>query len=66
MKLFARRPRIYFKDAVMKALLTSHPEIRWTALAIPLLFVAHWLFSGLCIELLRLVPDSVSAILHLL
>jgi hypothetical protein len=50
----------------MKSLLTSHPEIRWTALAIPLLFVAHWLFSGLCIELLRLVPDSVSAIFHLL
>ena len=50
----------------MKALLTSRPEVRWMALAVPLLFVAHWLLSGLCIELLRLVPDSVRAIFHLL
>ena len=50
----------------MKALLTSRPEIRWMALALPALFIAHWLFSGLWIELLRLIPDSVRAILHLL
>jgi hypothetical protein len=50
----------------MKALPTSRTEIRWMALAVPLLFVAHWLLSGLCIELLRLVPDSVRAVFHLL
>jgi hypothetical protein len=66
LKLFNSRPRIYIKDAVMKALLTSRPEVRWTALAIPLLFVAHWLLSGIWIELVRLIPDSVRAIFHLL
>jgi hypothetical protein len=50
----------------MKALLTSRPEIRWMALALPALFIAHWLLTGLWIELLRLIPDSVRAILHLL
>jgi hypothetical protein len=50
----------------MKALPTQRAEIRWMALAIPLVFVAHWLLSGLFIELLRLVPSSVRAVLHLL
>lgn len=50
----------------MKALLTSRPEIRWMALAVPALYIAHWLLTGLCIELLRLVPYSVRAVLHLL
>ena len=66
LKLFAADPRIYFKDAVMKALPTSRTEIGWMALAVPLLFIGHWLLSGLCIELLRLVPESVRAIVHLL
>ena len=66
LKLFPFRPRIYFKDAVMKALLTSRPELRWMALALPALFMAHWLLTGLWIELLRFIPDSVRAVLHLL
>jgi hypothetical protein len=66
LKLFAARRRIYFKDAAMKALLTSRPEVRWMALALPALFIAHWLVTGLWIELLRFVPDSVRAVLHLI
>jgi len=50
----------------MKALLTSRPELRWAAVAIPTLFVAHWFLTGLCVEVLRLVPSSVRAVLHLL
>jgi Na+-transporting NADH:ubiquinone oxidoreductase subunit NqrD len=50
----------------MKALPTSRTEIRWIVLAVPVLFVAHWLLSGLFIELLRLIPESVRAIFHLL
>ena len=57
---------MYFKDAAMKALPTSRTEIRWMALAVPLVFVAHWLLSGLLVEVLRLVPESVRAIFHLL
>jgi hypothetical protein len=50
----------------MKALPTPRTEIRWMALAVPAVFVAHWLLSGLVVELLRLVPESVRAIFHLL
>ena len=54
------------QDAVMKARPTPRTEIRWMALAVPAVFVAHWLLSGLVVELLRLVPESVRAIFHLL
>jgi len=58
--------RNYHQDTVMKALLTTRPEVRWAAVAIPALFFAHWLLTGLCVEVLRLVPSSVRAVLHLL
>jgi hypothetical protein len=50
----------------MKALLTTRSEVRWAAVAIPALFLAHWLLTGLCVEILRLVPSSVRAVLHVL
>jgi hypothetical protein len=50
----------------MKALLTTRPELRWAALAVPAVFLAHWALSSLCMELSRLVPESVRAVLHLL
>jgi hypothetical protein len=50
----------------MKALLTSRPEIRWVAVAVPALFFAHWMLTGLSGEVLRMIPYSVRAVLHLL
>jgi hypothetical protein len=50
----------------MKALLTSRSEIRWAALAVPALFLAHWMLTTLGPQLLRLAPDSVRTVLHLL
>ena len=50
----------------MKSLLTSRPELRWFALAVPTLFVAHWLLISICPHLIALVPESVRTILHLL
>lgn len=50
----------------MKALLTSRPELRWAGLVIPFIFLAHWLLTHVCMELSRLVPESVRAVLHLL
>jgi hypothetical protein len=50
----------------MKAILTSRPEIRWAAVAVPALFVAHWMITALCPHLAGLVPESVRTILHLL
>jgi hypothetical protein len=50
----------------MKALLTSRSEIRWAALAVPTIFLAHWVLTTLGPQLLRLAPDSVRAVLHLL
>jgi hypothetical protein len=58
--------RIYPWALAMKALLTSRSELRWAALAIPAVFLAHWLLTSVCMELSRLVPESVRAVLHLL
>ena len=58
--------RIYLWTQAMKALLTSRSDLRWAALAIPAVFIAHWLLTSVCVELSRLVPESVRAVLHLL
>jgi hypothetical protein len=50
----------------MKALPTSRSEIRWAALAVPAIFLAHWALTTLGPQLLRLAPDSVRFVLHLL
>jgi hypothetical protein len=50
----------------MKTILTSRPEIRWAALAIPTLLVAHWMLTIAAPHLIALVPESVRTILHLL
>jgi hypothetical protein len=50
----------------MKALLTSRPEIRWAAAAVPAIFVAHWVLTSLFLRLAHLLPDSVRTILQLL
>jgi hypothetical protein len=55
----------YLQDAVMKALFTTHPELRWMVVAIPSLFVAHWAFTAFP-RLLAILPYSLRAILHLL
>lgn len=50
----------------MKALLTSRPELCWAVVAVPSLFLAHWMFTALCPRLLGMVPYSLRAVLHLL
>ena len=50
----------------MKTLFTSRPELRWMAVAIPSLFLAHWAFVALCPRLLAMLPYSLRAVLHLL
>jgi hypothetical protein len=50
----------------MKTLLTSRPELRWVAVAVPSLFLAHWAFTVLCPRLLGMLPYSLRAVLHLL
>lgn len=50
----------------MKAILTSRSEIRWAAIAVPALFVAHWMLTLVCPHLMALIPDSVRTIFHLL
>jgi hypothetical protein len=50
----------------MKALMTSRSEIRWAALAVPAIVLAHWMVTTLGQQLLRLAPDSVRTVLHLL
>jgi len=49
----------------MKALFTTCPELRWMAVAIPSLLVAHWAFTAFP-RLLAMLPYSLRAILHLL
>jgi hypothetical protein len=50
----------------MKALPTSRSEIRWVAVAVPAIVLAHWMLTALCPRLLGLIPDSLRAVLHLL
>ena len=50
---------------VMKALLTSRTELRWLAIAVPTVFVAHWLLVAEGPRLMLLLPYSLRAVLHL-
>jgi hypothetical protein len=50
----------------MRALLTSRPEIRWAAAAIPAILAAHWILTVLGLRLANLLPESVRTILQLL
>ncbi len=50
----------------MKALLTTRPEIRWAAAAIPAIFLGHWIITVVCLHLSHLLPESVRTILQLL
>ncbi len=50
----------------MKAFLPSRPELRWVVVAIPALFLAHWVVTTVGHRLLGVVPDSLRAVLHLL
>jgi hypothetical protein len=48
----------------MKGLLTSRAELRWFAVAVPTLFLAHWLFTALLPRLISMLPYSLRAVLH--
>ena len=50
----------------MKALLTSRPELRWVAAAVPAILVAHWILTALALHVAHLLPDSVRTLLQLL
>ena len=50
----------------MKTLLTSRPELRWFAVAVPTVVLAHWMFTALCPRLMAMLPYSLRAVLHLL
>jgi hypothetical protein len=65
-ELFSHPIRIYFQNVAMKAILTSRPEVRWAAAAIPTILVAHWVLTTLGLRLAHLLPDSVRTILQLL
>lgn len=65
-ELFPSRRRTYTQSMAMKGLLTSRPELRWFAVAIPTVFLGHWLFTALCPRLVSMLPYSLRAVLHLL
>ena len=65
-ELFPSRRRTYTQSMAMKGLLTSRSELRWFAVAVPTLFLAHWLFSTLGSRLVSMLPYSLRAVLHLL
>ena len=50
----------------MKTVLTSRPELRWLAVAVPTLIAAHWMFTTLCPRLLLMLPYNLRAVLNLL
>jgi hypothetical protein len=50
----------------MKTFLSSRPELRWLAVAVPVLFLGHWMLTMLCHGLLGVIPDSLRAVLHVL
>jgi len=65
-ELFLGRRRTYFQRLAMKSLLTSRPELRWFAVAVPTVVLAHWMFTALCPRLMAMLPYSLRAVLHLL
>ena len=50
----------------MKGMLTSRPELRWFAIAVPTLLLAHWMFTALCPRLMGMLPYNLRTVLHLL
>jgi hypothetical protein len=50
----------------MKALLTTRSELRWAVVAIPAIFLAHWMLTLISPHLVGLVPESVRTLLHLI
>lgn len=54
------------QDAAVKAFFTTRADLRWMAIAVPSIFVAHWAFTALCPRLLAMLPYSLRAVLHLL
>jgi hypothetical protein len=58
--------RTYPQDDLMRAFLPSRPELRWVVVAVPTVFLAHWMLTALCPRLLGMVPYSLRAVLHLL
>ena len=53
-------------ERAMKGLLTSRPELRWFAVAVPTVLLAHWMFTTLCPRLMDMLPYSLRAVLNLL
>jgi len=49
----------------MKALPTSRTDLRWLAVAIPSVLVAHWLFVTIGPHLVQFLPYSLRAVIHL-
>ena len=49
----------------MKSLLTSRTDVRWLAIAVPTLFVAHWLLVTMGPRLVQFLPYSLRAVMHL-
>lgn len=58
--------RTFLQSRAMKGLLTSRPELRWFAYAVPTVVVAHWLLTALGPRLVSMVPYSLRAVLRLL
>jgi hypothetical protein len=65
-ELFPPCRRTYPQSMAMKGLLTSRPELRWFAVAVPTVLLAHWMFTALCPRLMAMLPYSLRAVLHLL
>ena len=65
-ELFTAFRRTYAQSLAMKSLLTSRTELRWFAVAVPSVFLAHWMFTALCPRLMAMLPYSLRAVLHLL
>jgi len=63
---FCLAPAYQSAGRTMKAFLPSRPELRWVVVAIPALFLAHWVVTTVGHRLLGVVPDSLRAVLHLL
>jgi hypothetical protein len=50
----------------MKTWLTSRTDLRWLGIAVPTLFVAHWLLVTMGPRLVQFLPYSLRAVMHLL
>ena len=52
--------------ADMKTSLTSRTDLRWLGIAVPTLFVAHWLLVTMGPRLVQFLPYTLRAVMHLL